>query len=90
VLKIDWELTTEADGAQILIRYETPIWLWFLDRWLRVPDFVFDRIEYWFPRTSPITRVPCRFYSRWFPEYVMRRNSMESDLTPRPEPEYED
>jgi hypothetical protein len=90
VVKTDWELTTKADGTQVLTRYETPIWLWLLDRWFRVPDFIFDRIEWWFPRTSPVTRIPCLLYSRWFPQLVIRRDWTEYDVTKRPEPDEDD
>jgi hypothetical protein len=90
VVKTDWELITEEDGTQLLARYETPIWLWLLDRWFRCPDVIFDRIEWWFPRTSPITGIPCTLYARWIPQLIMRRDWTEYDVTQRPEPEYDE
>jgi hypothetical protein len=84
MVKTDWELTNNEGGTQVLTRYETPIWLWLLDRWFRIPDFIFDRVEWWFPSTSPVTRIPCLFYSRWFPLLVMRRDWTEYDVTQRP------
>ena len=90
MIKTDWELKTEEDGTQVLTRYETPILLWLLDRWFRFPDFIFDRFEWWFPRTSPITHIPCTLYSRWFGQIVMRRDWTRYDVTQRPEPDYED
>ncbi|HEY8635677.1 MAG TPA: hypothetical protein VIL81_00300 [Candidatus Limnocylindrales bacterium] len=90
MVKTDWELITEEDGTQVLTRYETPIWLWLLDRWFRFPDFIFDRVEWWFPRTSRITRIPCTLYSRWSPQLIMRRDWTEYDVTQRPEPDYDD
>jgi hypothetical protein len=81
VKKIDWDLY-DKDGRSVLTRYETPLALWLLDRWFRIPDLVFDRIEWWFPRTSPITRIPCQLYARWFPQMVMRREWAHFDLTP--------
>ena len=84
--KTDWRVRT-VDGELLLTRYETPIVLWLLDRWFRIPDFVFDRIEHWFPRTSPITSIPCLLYSRWLPELIGRRNWTKYDITERPEAE---
>ena len=86
MVKTDWDLSQEADGHLVLTRYQTPLWLWLLDRWFRVPDVVFDRIEWWFPSTSPITRIPCKLYSRWYPELIIRRDWTEYDVEPRPEP----
>jgi hypothetical protein len=86
VVKTDWELRQEDNGKLVLARYQTPLWLWLLDRWFRVPDFVFDRIEWWFPSTSRFTRIPCLMYSRWLPELIVRRDWTEYDATPRPEP----
>jgi hypothetical protein len=48
-----------------------------LDRWFRVPDYIFDRIESWFPWTSPVTRIPCLLYSRRFPELIGWRDFTE-------------
>jgi hypothetical protein len=87
MVKTDWELRTEDDGTQVLTRYETPIWLWLLDRWFRFPDLAFDRIEWWFPRTSPLTRIPCLMYSRWLPELIDRRDWTDFDVTERSEPD---
>ena len=90
MVKTDWKLTSEEEGTQVLTRYETPIWLWVLDRWFRIPDFVFDRIEWLFPSTSRFARIPCSLYSRWFPELVIRRDWTEYDITQRPEPDEDD
>lgn len=90
MIKTDWELITEEDGTQVLTKYQTPIWLWLLDRWFRIPDFVFDRIEWWFPSTSRYARIPCVMYSRWLPEFIVRRDWTEYDVTQRPEPSDED
>ena len=77
--KTDWELRLEGD-REVLTRLETPIVLWLLDRWFRVPDVVFDRIEWWFPGTSAITRIPCVLYSRWVPELIVRQSTTEYDF----------
>lgn len=78
--KIDWVLDEEG-GRLVLTRYETPAVLWLLDRWFRLPDFLFDKIEWWFPRTSRVTRIPCLLYSRWLPELIERRNTSEYEVT---------
>jgi hypothetical protein len=83
VNKIDLELRPQ-DGRQVLTRYETPLGLWLLDRWFRIPDLIFDRIEWWLPRTGPITRVPCQLYARWFPELIVRRTWVDYDVIERP------
>ena len=80
--KTDWDLHT-VEGRLVLTRYETPIVLWFLDRWFRVPDYLFDRIEVWLPRTSPITRIPCLLYSWWLPKLIVRRDWTDYDITER-------
>jgi len=67
----------------VLTRYETPIVLWLLDRWFRIPDLIFDQIEIWFPRSSPITSIPCLLYSRWLPELIVRRTWTDYDVTVR-------
>jgi hypothetical protein len=90
MVKTDWQLRTEEDGTQFLTRYETPIWLWLLDRWFRIPDFVFDRIEWWLPATGALTRIPCLLYSRWFPELVVRRDWTRYDVVQRPGPAHEE
>lgn len=84
MVKTDWELRTEEDGTQVLTRYETPVLLWVLDRWFHIPDFIFDRIEWWLPATGRVTRIPCLLYSRWFPEVVMRRDWTRYDVVQRP------
>lgn len=84
VVKTDWELSRDGDRA-VITRYQTPLGLWLLDRWFRIPDAVFDRIEWWFPRTSPLTRVPCLLYSRWLPQLIMRRDWTDYDVEERPE-----
>jgi hypothetical protein len=70
--KTDWHLS-EADGHQTLTRTDMPLGLWLLDRWFRIPDFVFDRIEWWWPRSSFATKIPCLLYSRWYP--ILAENS---------------
>ena len=71
-LKTDWELTQTDDGY-VVARKETPLLLWVLDRWFRIPDSIFDFIEWRYPLTAPVTRVPCLLYSRWYPELVIRQ-----------------
>jgi hypothetical protein len=80
MMKTEWAIDRQ-DGRLFVTRFETPLWLWLLDRWFRVPDAVFDRIEYRFPSTAPVTRVPCALYARWFPQLVMRRRFIEYDVT---------
>ena len=80
--KIDWELRDGARGS-VVIRLDTPFSLWLLDRWFRVPDLLFDRLEWWFPRTAPVTRVPCLLYSRWLPWLVEHREFTEYDAVER-------
>jgi hypothetical protein len=62
----DWEVE-ETEGGLVISRLETPVWMWLLDRWFRIPDATFDWIEWRFPRTAPITQIPCLLYSRGFP-----------------------
>jgi hypothetical protein len=73
MVKTDWDLRHQADGRLVLTRYRTPISLWVLDRWFRVPDLIFGRIEAWFPRTTRVTRIPCLLYARWTPELITHR-----------------
>jgi hypothetical protein len=82
VNKTDWYLRA-VDGRLVLTRYEPPIALWMLDRWFRIPDWVFDLIEWKFPHTSSITRVPCLLYSRWLPKLIVRRKWSNYDVTER-------
>jgi hypothetical protein len=78
--KIHWHLG-EEDGRPILTRTEMPLALWLLDRWFRIPDFVFDRIEWWWPRSSSITKIPCLMYSRWYPILAMNLGHSLPDTT---------
>jgi hypothetical protein len=84
-MKTDWEVIERADGTFMLTRWRTPLWIWVLDRWLRIPDFIFDRIEWWFPRTTRITRIPCILYSRWTPERIIRQEWTAFDVQPQPD-----
>jgi hypothetical protein len=84
MMKTEWTVD-RREGRLVVTRIETPMWMWLVDRWLRVPDAVFDRIEYRFPSTGLVTRVPCLLYARWFPELVMRRRFTEYDATERRE-----
>jgi len=82
VNKTNWDLQT-VDGRLVLTRYETPIVIWLLDRWFRIPDFVFDRIEVWFPRTARLARIPCLLYSWWLPKVIVRRTFTDYDVEER-------
>lgn len=53
------------DLGDRVYRIRTPVVLYALDRWLRGAEFVFDWIEWRFPRTSRLTRIPCTLYGRW-------------------------
>jgi hypothetical protein len=77
--KVDWDLH-EDRGRLVVTRYEPPVTLGLLDRWFRVPDFMFDRLEWWFPRTSAVTQVPCLLYSRWLPELIGWRDFTEFEV----------
>lgn len=78
-MKTDWSLTQHY-GRQVLTCRETPIALWLLDRWFRVPDRLFDWIEWRLPMTSPVTRIPCLLYARWTPQLIMRQRRTDFDL----------
>jgi hypothetical protein len=68
-------------------RIQTPRALWLMDRWFRIPDAISDWIEYRLPATSPLTRLPCLMYSRWYSELVMRQVMTEWDAVARPAPD---
>jgi hypothetical protein len=85
-MKSDWGLSQASDGHKVITRYQTPLWLWLLDKWFRIPDAIFDRIEWWFPRTSRVTRIPCLLYARWFPELVIRCDWTTYDVETPAEP----
>jgi hypothetical protein len=82
--KTDWELIHAEEGLT-LVRTETPIALWLLDRWFRIPDAISDWIEWRLPATAPVTRVPCLLYSRWYPELVVRRTWTDYRVVEAPE-----
>jgi hypothetical protein len=71
-MKTDWGVTQTEDGLVVEHR-ETRLTLWLLDRWFRIPDAIFDWIEWRFPATASVSKVPCLLYSRWFPELVVRQ-----------------
>ena len=83
--KTDWNIV-EIDDRLVVSRVETPLGLWLLDRWFRIPDAMFDWIGWRVPRTSRLTRLPCLMYARWFPELVVRQTSTDFVVT-QPAPE---
>ena len=58
-------VTHYDDLGGTVYRIRTPVLLYVLDRWFRGAEIVFDRIEWRWPRTSPISAIPCRMYGRW-------------------------
>ncbi len=47
-----------------LYRIHTPVILYLLDRWFRLAEIGFDRLEWRFPWTARITGIPCEMYAR--------------------------
>ncbi|HTS15406.1 MAG TPA: hypothetical protein VMH24_07045 [Candidatus Sulfotelmatobacter sp.] len=83
-MKTDWDLR-QRDGQRVLTRRETPMALWLLDRWFRVPDRLFDWIEWRFPMIARISRIPCVLYATWSPQLIMRQRWTAFDLDDGPQ-----